>query len=373
MSELRLLQQTKGEGYKAGRKRGYADGKHHGYRAGLYQTISGSLQKDKLHKFDITLLYVTSGIGVPYPAIDDAVIQALDGLVHRLIVAAPSDNVSNLAKKHRPDYVLVLNGVVLPIEQVKAIRNLGIKTAVWFTDDPYYTDWTVEIAPHYDVVFTLETNCVALYRKIGCKKVYLMPFAADPKQFSPKSVPSKYYSDICFLGTAYWNRVELFEKLLPNLQNYKVVLIGWWWDRLKNYASFKSNIRLGSWLTPEETSSYYNGAKIVLNMHRLADDDSLNHNGRKTPAHSVNPRTFEINGCATLQMVDDRQELAKHYLPGKEVVTFQSAEQLLKRIHYYLEHEEERREIALKGYVRTLKENTYRRRVSQLLTTLRNS
>lgn len=359
-------------GYKHGRLRGYAVGRHNGFRSGVYNTISKQWLNDGLAKLEISLIYVTSGIGVPYPAIDDAIIWALDGLVHQLVVATPSDNVAELTRKHKPDFVLVLNGVVLPLDQIKEIRNQGIKTAVWFTDDPYYTDWTVEIAPQYDVVFTLEISCVTLYRSLGCKKVYYLPFAVDPEQYHPKAVTGKHLSDVCFLGTAYWNRVEIIDKISPYLTDISVAIAGWWWDRLKNYSMLESSIQLGAWMTPQETSDYYNCAKIVLNIHRMADDDTINHNGRKTPAHSINPRTFEINGCASLQIVDSREELAKHYIPGKEIITYNSPEQLLERIQYFLEHEEERREIAFNGYKRTLKDHTYRKRVFQLLTTLHN-
>lgn len=36
------------------------------------------------------------------------------------------------------------------MEQMDQIREMGTKTAIWFADDPYFTDLTKRIAPHYE-------------------------------------------------------------------------------------------------------------------------------------------------------------------------------------------------------------------------------
>ena len=117
---------------------------------------------------------------------------------------------------------------------------------------------------------------------------------------------------------------------------------------MKNYKLLSSSIKLGDWMSPEQTARHYNAAKMVINLHRPADDET-NRNTYNVPACSVNPRTFEINGCATLQLVDARAEIASMYTPDKEIVVYGSPEELLYKVHHYAAHEEERREIALQG------------------------
>lgn len=126
---------------------GFQLGRSHGYRVGFCDAYSREASREADPHWDIHILYVTAGIGVPYPALDEAVIDALRNLTKATTVAFPSDNIVALAKKIRPDLILVLNGVVLPADQVAQLRQDGFRTAVWFTDDPYYTDWTVSIAP----------------------------------------------------------------------------------------------------------------------------------------------------------------------------------------------------------------------------------
>lgn len=370
MNEHLLLQGEEQSAHEEGYRNGFIEGRREGYRIGFSDAVIRSLPKDEEQLRDLRVLYVTTGIGVPYPALDQAVTDALKGLVRSLSVANPSEDIVRLAKEFQPDLVLALNGVVLEADTLKVLRDRGFKTAIWFTDDPYYTDWTVSIAPRYDYIFTLESNCVSFYRDLGCQHVYHLPFAVNPNVFHPKHVPTSYQTDICFIGTAYWNRVELMDHLAPVLKNKRVVISGWWWDRMQNYTQLSDKIKLGDWMTPEDTATYYNGAKIVINHHRSSDDDTINANSRKLKALSVNPRTFEISGCSTLQLSDIRHDMDQLYSPGAEIETYGSYAELIDKIDYYLRHEEERQRIALNGLMRTRKDHTYHKRLSSMLRTI---
>jgi len=356
-----------GKATRAGREAGYRQGRRDGYRVGYSESILRNIPLITEPVRNLHILYVTSGIGVPYPALDQAIIDAMGGIVRAVTVAMPSEDVVEIAASVKADLVLVLNGTALAAEKVAQLRLKGFKTAIWFTDDPYYTDWTGDIALRYEYVFTLELNCVPFYQNLGCQKVYYLPFAANPHLFHPKRVPVSYQSDICFIGTAFWNRVEMIDRLAPLLAKKKVVIAGWWWDRLKNYSRLSSMIKLGDWMSPEETASYYNGAKIVINLHRSVDDSSINNNANKLPAVSVNPRTFEISGCGAFQLVDQRADLGNAYLPGVEVGTFSSHEELVDKINYYLSHEEERQQVALNGMLKTRQAHTYYKRLFTMI------
>lgn len=355
------------KGREEGRKAGYAKGWKHGYHLGQCETVLKRHAPPDIPIAHKTIIYVTAGIEVPYPAIDEAIIAALNTLVATVVVASPADDVVKLAQSIQPDVVLALNGVVFPEEQLLALRHAGIKTAVWFTDDPYYTDWTVHIAPRYDFVFTLELSCVPFYEALGCPRVYYAPFAADTQLFRPKQVEHHYHSDICFIGTAFWNRVEMIDALAPYLAQRKTVIIGWWWDRLKHYDQLAHQIQLGTWLSAEETASYYNGAKIVINLHRASDDSSINFNEAGLPALSLNPRSFEIASCGAFQLTDVRHELHHHFVPGEEIATFPDYASLPGLLDYYLNNEVERERIAVNGMSRAHRDHAYVQRLTTML------
>jgi spore maturation protein CgeB len=328
--------------------------------------------------WDIRVLYVTSGKGYPYAPLDQAIEESLRPLVRELIVGNPNGDPIHIGNApisldmlidiYKPDLMLVLEGMNLPPETVDRVRNKGVRTALWLTDDPYYIDFTSNMVPHYDDVFTLELNCVPFYRQLGCPRVHYLPLASLPRVFRPKTVSHGRYKEISFIGSGYWNRVAAIDRIAPYLAGKNVRIAGIWWERLRQFKLLESHIELGTWLDPETTADAYNSSKIVINMHRAHDDEVYNQNSLNIPAASPNPRTFEIGGCGTLQLTDERHDLQSFYTPGSEIVTYADPDDLVAKLDYYLLHEEERMQIALNGLYRTVRDHTYPTRLSQLLT-----
>ncbi|RAP77410.1 CgeB family protein [Paenibacillus montanisoli] len=316
------------------------------------------------------VLFVATGKGVPYSPLDEAVANALRAQVTQLTVTNAQQPVAEIAIGIRPDIVIVLDGLQFNVAEVDAMRSAGIRTAIWFTDDPYYTDITAGIAPHYDEVFTLELACVDYYRQQGCPNVYYLPLGADPEAFRPRNPLRSQRHDICFIGSAYWKRVEFFNHVTRFLAKKDTHISGIWWDRLKDFRLMKSKIQLGRWMSPKETANMYNGAKIVINMHRAHDEDTFNSNSAGIGAESPNPRTFEIAACGALQLTDVRNDIVSFYTPGVDIVTYSSPQEMIDKIRYYLVNEEERKQIAMRGMYRTMREHTYGKRIERMLSIL---
>nr|WP_018759795.1 glycosyltransferase [Paenibacillus terrigena] len=91
---------------------------------------------------------------------------------------------------------------------------------------------------------------------------------------------------------------------------------------------------IGGWIPIEETANYYNSARIVLNLHRQSDARSDNKNERNIVGTSTNPRTYEIAGWATLQIIDIREDLSSLYRPGYDIETFESPFELQEKIEF---------------------------------------
>lgn len=359
---MRVAARAVAQGSKAGRAAGW----QHGYRLGQCEAIMRGTENAGFAFFDMHVAFVGEGLF----ALNEGIVSALNVMVRQLSVFDPLQCTAEQIAALAPDLVLVLNGIhAFPLQQMAALRERGLRTAVWFADDPYYTDDTAAIAPHYDYVFTHEMATVPLYRELGCPRVHYLPLAASRTVFRPKLVDASYRYDIVFIGTAFWNRVRFFDKIAPYLSRRRFLLAGGLWDRLHRYEQLKSSIRLPG-IPMEETPNYYNGAKIVINLHRSHDDADHNRNGRNIAGVSINPRTFEINACATLQLTDVREDLASFYAPGREIETFGSAEELIGKIDYFLKHEDHRRTIAVNGMRRTMQDHTYKHRLAAMLTAM---
>lgn len=352
-----------------GRLDGFKSGYDEGYLRGRLAILDGR-PEDPIPVRNINVLYVASGKGYPYSPLDDAVFSALQQLTAKVTITDVRQNVVELAAVHAPNLVLVLDGLDMPLEQIMALRAQGIKTAIWLTDDPYYTDFTMKIVSFYDYVFTLERNCVEIYRGLGCREVHYLPFAAHREHYRPTTTRPQINRQVSFIGSAYWNRVHFFRGIMPELMSYNTVINGIWWDRLPEAPMYGERIEIGKWMSPQETALAYSGSKIVINLHRSHIDEVANNNALFIPAASPNPRTFEIAASGTLQLSDARDDLGLFYTVGEEIDTFTSPQELMDKIRYYLTHEEQRRDMALRAFERTLKEHTYTKRLNQLLTVI---
>ncbi|WP_336788062.1 CgeB family protein [Paenibacillus sp. MMO-177] len=356
-------------GEEAGRAAGYKLGWDHGYWFGLCEeAISRIPQVNKV--WPIHVMYVETGKGFPYSPIDEAVRGTLTTMVQRLTVVNSSQPVVEMALADRPDVVIVLDGLQFDVGQIIALRDNGIRTAIWLTDDPYYMDITTTIVPHYDTIFTLERNSVEYYKQLGCQNVHYLPFCFDPAQYRPTNPERSSRKEITFIGSAYLNRVSYFNELTPYLAGKNTLISGIWWDRLAQFDKLRSKIKLNNWMGPADTALAYNASKIVINMHRAHDDALYNSNRVGLTAVSPNPRTFEIAACAVLQVCDIRDDLATFFTPGVEIVTYSSPAELIEKMEYYLKHEEERQQIALRGMYRAFRDHKYANRLQTMLTIL---
>lgn len=362
----RALRSGAASSYQRGRNVGLQAGYEEGYFRGKAQGIVNRLAYAPPLR-NLHVLFIGSGKGFPYSPIDEAIAATLQGMVSQLSMSNARENIAEIARTTMPDLVLVLDGMYLPPEQMDAVRAMGIRTAVWMTDDPYYTDMTVGWVLHYDYVFTLEIHCVDFYRNMGCPQVHYLPFGAYPVHYRPVVKPAAPRREIGFVGTAYPKRIQFFRPIMDRLMRHNTVINGNWWDKFPGYTQYKNKMEIGKWMGPAQTADVYNNIKIVINLHRAPDDSEINQNRMNIPAASPNPRTFEINACATLQLCDVRDDLARFYTPGVEIETYSSQEELLEKVQYYLVHEAARKQIALRALERTFREHTYAHRLNQML------
>jgi spore maturation protein CgeB len=346
------------------KRRGFLAGWRPGYHYGRCSAIINCFPTPQFPIRDCSIMYVAEGT-LGFRTLDQGIIQALQSMTRDLTVTGHSPNLDELTNGSNPDLIVVLNGVSnIDAAQIDTVRRKGIKTAVWIVDDPYFVDITQNIVPHYDYIFTHERNCVTYYQNLGCKNVSYLPLAASSTMFYPKPLDLSQQTDVCFIGMAFHNRRQFFDRLAAFLAVRKCVIAGGGWNRLKNYALLKNQIRLTG-IDPEQAVNYYNNAKIVLNLHRSIENEP--NNSKRIAALSINPRTFEICACGALQLTDIRHDLNQFYTAGEEIVTYGSSGELMEKAKFYLKHEAARRAIAQKALLRTVRDHTYYNRVSHLL------
>jgi spore maturation protein CgeB len=118
---------------------------------------------------------------------------------------------------------------------------------------------------------------------------------------------------------------------------------------------------------------HYHGTAFGLYMYRILQSSriTLNHHLDVAQSYANNMRLFEATGVGTLLITDWKQNLHEMFELGKEAVAYQSPQECVDLIRYYLEHEHEREAIAQAGQKRTLRNHTYYQRMQELVDIVR--
>ena len=282
--------------------------------------------------------------------------------------------------QNESDNILLLNGFVLDHyypEFFNKLRAANKKIISWQIDDPYYIDKTIPFVNKLDLILTVDTASIPTYKSCNKEAVFL-PLACDPLLHrSYPDLPSEFLIDICFIGAPFSGsrRVQIIDELIPCFSAHNSKIMGTtdidsWQKNLSHYQQAKDFIH-DVRIKIDDTVRYFAGAKINLNIHKDSYGHAWDKNSKHIIAQSPCERTFCIAGCGGFQLIDDtRDDLAKVFNDGRDLVTFTDAEDLASKIDYYLKHEEERIAIAHAGQQKAHSTHTYQHRLSEVLTFL---
>lgn len=107
---------------------------------------------------------------------------------------------------------------------------------------------------------------------------------------------------------------------------------------------------------------YFHEMPLVFRQSRI--NLNISRRGIKS---GVPLRAFDIMGCGGFLLTNFQADLLDDFVPGEDFVYYESKEDLLQKVDYYLEHEEERRAIAQNGHDKVAAGHTYRHRVREIL------
>jgi hypothetical protein len=112
----------------------------------------------------------------------------------------------------------------------------------------------------------------------------------------------------------------------------------------------------------------YHGEAWGLDMYTLLAQSgiTLNRHGEVAGGYAANMRLFEATGVGALLVTDNAKNLSDLFDLDREVVTYETPEDLIEKLRHYAEHDEEREQIATAGQKRTLREHTYAHRIPDL-------
>ncbi len=107
---------------------------------------------------------------------------------------------------------------------------------------------------------------------------------------------------------------------------------------------------------------YYNEMPKVFRKSRINLNISL-----RSIKSGIPLRAFDVMGSEGFLISNYQADFMDYFVPGEDFVYYENREDLLDKIDYYLDHEEERRIIAKNGHDKIAAEHTYRHRVREML------
>ncbi len=118
--------------------------------------------------------------------------------------------------------------------------------------------------------------------------------------------------------------------------------------------------------------SYHGMAELSQERPHIYQHSKINLNLTRFYALNAIPgRVFDILGSGGFVMTNYSPVIEECFEIDKEIVCFESADELIEKVQYYLENPIERKEIALRGYQRVWKDHTIRNRLKMMISKLK--
>lgn len=213
----------------------------------------------------------------------------------------------------------------------------------------------------FDIVFTTKLRNLNELPSLGAKKTYFVYQTYDPKFHKPvqmsKEEMETWGADVSFIGTFERDRAE---KMLYLAENDIKVRI--WGDNWHRWNVRHQNLLIeGKAALNDQFIKVINSSKINLNFLRKLNRDQ----------HTS--RSLEIPASGGFMLAERTDEHLHLFIEGKEAAFFDSSEELLAQVKYYLSHESERNTIALAGRKRCLESKySHHEQVKSILETVSN-
>lgn len=303
-------------------------------------------------------------------------------------------------------------------------EEIGIVYTAWVYDSPLHIRDTDSLKKSCNRIFFFDKGQAEMHRKDGVNAMHL-PLAVDTEVFRinvAKREKEEYQTDVSLVGKLYQTEYSYFTAplqeyakgylegivsaqgkiyggyLIPELitdvlltqmnKDYaKVATDGFKMgkkelefmlacettgrERYMVLALLSAHYHVDLYSTDEDKrlenvrfrgyADYYTQMPLVFSQSRIDLNISL-----KTIRTGIPLRVIDVLGCGGFVLSNYQEELMEYFNVGEELVLYENIEDLFFKTKYYLEHEDERKKIALAGFERVKKDFTFRERIKKI-------
>ncbi|MBU1863270.1 MAG: glycosyltransferase [Candidatus Omnitrophica bacterium] len=236
--------------------------------------------------------------------------------------------------EYKPDYIFVMLKETLPFLQYikNDCKRLGIKTIFWYCDPD--TPWDMNLDGVLDYMFLTNQGQIEEYKKtLHIKNVYFMAQAISPYVMYRQSCTKRY--DVGFIGAI--SKASLHDTRRRIMRSLS-----------KRYCvGIRNNIR-------NDVTEFYSKSRMVFGGSDFSFD-----------LYTSN-RLWVALGCGAAYLTYKFPGIEKLIRNREQVLWFETIDELLEIVDYYLKHEREREQIGKNAAELTHDKHTYTHRLHNI-------
>ena len=254
-----------------------------------------------------------------------------------------------LLEKFDPHWVFVCAGGLSFTPYVSAgLRKKFCLTGMALSDPDAFEPSTQHICANFDRYFTNSRGALELYAEIGTK-AYWFPFSCYPPYHRRVPPAPEFACDVLFIGQARPDRVELVKRVAATFDTkvFGGACFGADWAHY--------GIASKGFLSAQDFVTAANSAKVCVDFARNRAGDLM-----------VKHRMFEFAACGVVTCTEHFPDLAEHFIYGKEILGYDTDDELICQIRKCLEDPAYRDRISDSAFRRSRAEHTFAHRWTQI-------
>ena len=330
-------------------------------------------------------------------------------------------------RENHYDMVFTVNYFAL-ISNVCA--RTGTKYVSWTCDNPLISMYHESVFRPCNYIFTFDKTNFIEFRQMGVEHIWYLPLAVDVNRLDAVMEQAndvqKYRGDVAFVGSLYErnsydklkhrlpeylrgyfdavmeaqlnirgaNIVEpmLTSDILEQLQEYfqleksdgsfsdlglifQTTVLGFKIAEIERRRAlielskhYRVNVYSNSDVSDLFRIQYCGSVDYWSEMPKVFRASKINLNFTIPNIKSGIPlRIWDVLGSGGFLLTNYQAEIPYYFEEGKDLVCFDGTDDLSEKVRYYLEHEEERREIAQNGYWKVKEKHGYIERIRAML------
>lgn len=272
------------------------------------------------------------------------------------------------AEVFNPDLLFIYKGAFVLPETLEHFKSKKIPLVNFYPDVSFRTHGRLlaKTLPLYDYIFTTKTfGILDMKEQLGVTNSSFIPHGFDPEIHRPLDISqingSLYSCDVSFIGGYSQKKAFLLSSIKQAFPEINLKIWGGRWENCSDKHLSKSIMNtsiLGDLYLLGILSSKINLGLLHEKVEGASSGDK------------ITSRTFHIPGAGGFMIHEKTEEVIQYFEEDKEVVFFETPEELCKKIEHYLYNPTAREDISKEGNKRAWCEHKLDHRAQSVISVI---